>query len=195
MPNNIIENTFGVLGPDILTQQLVAPILPSMVANRTFAKGDLFIVNSTLYKATTAIAVGDTIAVGTNCSLASTVVEELQGMIEDSINDTSLLLNSSIRQFPTISNGSNYATNSTWYYKIGTRVFVNISVKSLTANSEKVIFTLPVGYRPVASMNYRGKGMSASEPTDVEVASNGNVYVRTGTSSICFMSLTFDAFN
>ena len=110
-------------------------------------------------------------------------------------NNASLLLNSSIAQYPTITNATNYSTNSTFYYKVGTRVYVNISVKDLTANTEKNIFTLPTGYRPLKAVNYRAKGSGASTPTDVEIATNGAVSVRTGTSSICFASVTFDAFS
>jgi len=86
MPNNIIEQDFSSLGVDVVTQQLIAPVMLGMVANQVFSIGDEFIVNSTLYKATKAIAIGDTISVGTgandNCVVADTVTQQANDLIE-----------------------------------------------------------------------------------------------------------------
>ena len=47
-----------------------------MVANSSIANGAYFQIANTLYKATTAIATGETIAPGTNC-VTTSIVEAL----------------------------------------------------------------------------------------------------------------------
>lgn len=49
---------------------------PGMTATKNYAIGDFIVVGKSLYKATAAIATGETIAPGTNCT-ATTVVEQL----------------------------------------------------------------------------------------------------------------------
>ena len=82
---SMITEEFGVIPPDIQTQMLIAPVMGEMIATRAFAIGEQFIVNSTLYKATKAIAIGDTISVGTgandNCILSDSITQQLDGVI------------------------------------------------------------------------------------------------------------------
>ena len=73
---SIIRQDYGNLA-DMATQQLLAPIFPTLVATKAVSKDGLFIINNTLYKATANIAQDAQIVVGTNASLASTVSEEL----------------------------------------------------------------------------------------------------------------------
>ena len=79
---SMITEEFGVIPPDIETQMLIAPVMGEMIATQAFAIGEQFIVNSTLYKATKAIAIGDTISVGTgandNCVLSDTIAQQLK---------------------------------------------------------------------------------------------------------------------
>ena len=79
----IIKQDYGSLGNDVQTQMLIAPVLSEMVATQAFAIGEQFIVNNTLYKATKAIAIGDTISVGTsasdNCVLSDSITQQIKG--------------------------------------------------------------------------------------------------------------------
>lgn len=62
---------------DMTTQHMLAPIFSGLKAEKALSKGDLFIINDTLYKATANIALNATITIGTNAELASTISEEL----------------------------------------------------------------------------------------------------------------------
>lgn len=79
---SIIKQEYGSF-TDVETQQMLAPILYSLIANRDFAVGDLFIFQNKLYKAIKAISTTDPIVIGDgtdpsdNATAASTVSEEL----------------------------------------------------------------------------------------------------------------------
>ena len=75
---SIIRQDYGNLA-DMATQQLLAPIFPTLVATKAVSKDGLFIINNTLYKATADIVQNAQIVVGTNAALASTMAEELMG--------------------------------------------------------------------------------------------------------------------
>ena len=83
----IIKQEYGSF-TDVETQQMLAPILYSLIADRNFAIGDLFIYQNKLYKAIKAISTTDPIVIGDgtdpsdNATAASTVSEELIGQIE-----------------------------------------------------------------------------------------------------------------
>lgn len=78
---SMITEEFGVIPPDVQSQMLIAPVMGEMIATQAFAIGEQFIVNSTLYKATKAIAIGDTISVGTgandNCIISPTISQQI----------------------------------------------------------------------------------------------------------------------
>lgn len=78
---SMITELFGQIPNDIETQMLIAPVLSEMIATQAFAINDQFIVNNTLYKATKAIAIGDTISVGTstndNCVLSDSITQQM----------------------------------------------------------------------------------------------------------------------
>ena len=52
---------------------------PGMIATKNYASGDFIIVGKSLYKATAAIATGEAITPGTNCT-ATTVIEQLDAI-------------------------------------------------------------------------------------------------------------------
>lgn len=58
----------------------IAPIEPTTTAAHTHAVGDVFYLNGTKVKCTTAISVGDTIAIGTNVEEADDVESEIQAL-------------------------------------------------------------------------------------------------------------------
>jgi len=78
---SIIKQEYGSF-TDVETQQMLAPILYSLIADRDFAIGDLFIFQNKLYKAIKAISTTDPIVIGDgtdpsdNATAASTVAEE-----------------------------------------------------------------------------------------------------------------------
>lgn len=59
-------------------QETVAAVEASATAVNAYAIGEQFVLNDTLYTATAAIAVGDTIAEGTNCKKSGSLVEQLK---------------------------------------------------------------------------------------------------------------------
>ena len=91
---SIIRQDYGGIGTDIVTQQLIAPVLADMVADRAFAVGEQFIVDSVLYKATSAIAQNDPLVIGTNCELADSITQQIVsmtgGLVTESYPTTSI---------------------------------------------------------------------------------------------------------
>ena len=76
---SIIRQDYGVLGTDTQTQQLIAPVLTKMKADRAFSKGDQFIVDSVLYKITAdTVASGADLVVGTNCAVSDTITQQIK---------------------------------------------------------------------------------------------------------------------
>ena len=116
---------------------------------------------------------------------------------ENPINDASLLLSQTIRKVPTLNYGT-IADNGTFYYKIGTRVHVNIAVMGLGSLSTSVVlFTLPAGYRPssfITYSGYTGSHNTASEAPKGFVDSAGNVTYDPTPSGTVYASVEFDAF-
>lgn len=116
---------------------------------------------------------------------------------ENPINDASLLLSQTIRKVPTLNRGT-ISDNGTFYYKIGTRVHVNIAVVGLgSISSATILFTLPAGYRPsnfIAYSGYTGSHNTASEAPKGFVDSAGNVTYDPTPSGAVFASVEFDAF-
>ena len=64
-----------MMGSDRATQKLIAPIQEDLTAVQAYAVGEMFIFNNVLYKATSAISLGDTIAIGTNADVAGTIAD------------------------------------------------------------------------------------------------------------------------
>lgn len=85
----IIRQDYGQM-TDVITQQLIAPVLGAMVADRNFTIGDQFIVNNTLYKITAAtVASGTDLVVGTNCAVSDTITQQMKDTVMASITATS----------------------------------------------------------------------------------------------------------
>lgn len=155
MSNNVIRQDYGSLENDVQTQMLIAPVLAEMVATQTFAIGDRFIVNNTLYKATKAIAIGDTISVGTsasdNCVLSDMITQQ-------------------IKVTPWMS-----LVSGVIYRKVGNIVFISISGVSASPGVTN-LGTLPKGYRPTNTIRFVTWG-SSSPSTGTGIY--GAVYVLT----------------
>lgn len=59
-------------------QQSIATIQTTFTASKNYAVGEQFVYNGLLYKATTTIAQGGTITIGSNCALADNVTEQIR---------------------------------------------------------------------------------------------------------------------
>lgn len=58
-------------------EQMIAPVETSTTASQSYAIGEQFILNGTLYTATAAITAGGTITIGGNCTASDTVTEQI----------------------------------------------------------------------------------------------------------------------
>ena len=58
-------------------EQMIAPVETSTTASQTYAIGEQFILNGTLYTATANITAGGTITIGGNCTASDTVTEQI----------------------------------------------------------------------------------------------------------------------
>lgn len=58
-------------------EQMIAPVETSTTASQSYAIGEQFILNGTLYTATAAITAGGTITVNGNCTASDTVTEQI----------------------------------------------------------------------------------------------------------------------
>ena len=63
-------------------ESLVAPIETSSTASQAYSIGDQFIYNGLLYKATAAISSGGTITPNGNCTVADSVVNQINNLIK-----------------------------------------------------------------------------------------------------------------
>ena len=73
-----VQGALDELFDDKLDETVVAPVETSTTASQAYSSGDQFIYNGKLYEATASIASGGTITIGTNCKLASTLVEQMK---------------------------------------------------------------------------------------------------------------------
>lgn len=103
-------------------------------ATATHAVGDLIVWNSQLYKVISAIAVGETLSVGTNVAETS-VGDEITTTSSETIS-------------PTLGTGSIYC------YRSGNTVTVKFSANGVTATTSQAIATLPAKYRPKVEMDF-----------------------------------------
>lgn len=81
----MLDTVRNIISSDATTQEMIAPVIDTLVATKAWSVGEEFIYAGTLYKVTTAIAVGDTIVVSgssANCELADTVTEQIVSMRE-----------------------------------------------------------------------------------------------------------------
>lgn len=94
------------------------------------------------------------------------------------VNDASITCKAK-KIVPTLLKGGHQASfGGCYYYKIGSTVYVHIGVNGLTVNEYTTIFNVPEGYRPGHFVCNIGGGHTSSTQAIGEVASNGNVSVR-----------------
>lgn len=69
--------TNGQGGGGSSVEQMIAPVEASTTASQSYAIGEQFILNGTLYTATAAITAGGTITIGGNCTASDSVTEQI----------------------------------------------------------------------------------------------------------------------
>ena len=74
----MLNTARNIISSDATTQKMIAPVINTLVATKTWSVGDEFIYAGVLYKVISAIAIGDTIVLGSggNADTASTISEE-----------------------------------------------------------------------------------------------------------------------
>ena len=164
----MLEADYSALGVDRATQELIAPVLLHMVADRAFAVGDQFICQSTLYKITTAVTLGTTLTVGTNCELSDTITQQIPK--EDTWHQfdvyTGIFYKKSLGVVTIVFNNQSFDTNT-----------------NITLTGE-----LPAGYRPTYNCNFMMCGSSIANTAICIVYTTGKllIYV-TGSSTTNLM--------
>ena len=138
-------------------------------------------------------------AIGTLSSLNTTNKSNLVSAINEvdkncKINDETILgTNEIIEITPLV--GQNYSNyGNTYYYKVGSIVYLHIGLKGLTANAENVIFTLPAGYRPRGYACGIGVSDNLSSTAVAQIASNGVINIRPS-SAYALIDISFVSFN
>ena len=138
-------------------------------------------------------------AIGNLSSLNTTNKNNLVGAINEvdkncKINDETILgTNEIIEITPLVGqNHSNYG--NTYYYKVGSIVYLHIGLKGLTANTENVIFTLPSGYRPRGYVSGYGISDNLSSTAVTQISKNGDINIRPS-SAYALIDISFVAMN
>lgn len=95
---------------------------------------------------------------------------------------------------PTLTTGTEMTSyGGVYYYKIGSRVHINIGVSGLSSNVAALLFTLPVGYRPNHTVGNIGTGSTIGNYGRVRVESNGEVSISANAAQACAY-IDFDVF-
>lgn len=160
---------------------------------RVTVNGDLFIAdsdgNNEINVRESLGESGDTLPIGAIVDYDGDTVPDGY----ESVDETSINLNTSIIHQVTPTNGSNYASyGNTYYYKVGSRVHVHIGI-SLSATSYTVILTLPTGYRPMIRSAFAGIGSGLDTFVGIQVETNGDIAVITK-SGYVMADFDFDTF-
>lgn len=86
---------------------------------------------------------------------------------------------------------SNYANyGGSYYEKYGNIVHVHVGVSGLTANTSKVIYTLPSGYIPATPIFGHGTGGSWNNLGYVQIQTNGQIFVESA-GTYCGADVTY----
>ena len=115
----------------------------------------------------------------------------------ETINSTSEVLSNSILNRPSsYPSGMTSSNKNTWYYKIGSKVILNVGVyytNTATVMSTAVtLFTLPTGYRPPTTLVLKACGYSFANNAILQVKTDGSV-VATSVDNGIYGHLEFDA--
>ena len=120
------------------------------------------------------------------------------------INDNAKKLPSTVVNIPTLATGyvnynnPNNDRKGTYYYKVGTRVFVSLGAtnsNTSTVISNVVLFTLPAGYRPYNKIwgIIGGSNFNQFKKATVTIDTDGSVLIYSENHGV-FGHIEFDAF-
>lgn len=75
--------------------------------------------------------------------------------------------------------GSNYNNyGKTYYYKVGSIVYLHIGMEGLTQGASNIIYTLPSGYRPRGYVLGYGISDNLSSTAVAQIAADGTITIR-----------------
>ena len=91
--------------------------------------------------------------------------------------------------------GSNYNNyGNTYYYKVGSIVYLHIGMAGLTPGSSNIIYTLPSGYRPRGYAVGYGLSDNLSSTATAQISSDGTITIRPS-SKYALIDTSFVSFN
>ena len=133
-------------------------------ATNAISSGEYVIWKGAVYTADSNIAVGTTLVdSGTGKNLTACTKGGLNSVYSSLNSNLSALTSPTVwadwNSLTPLYNSSSW--NGSFYTKVGKIVFLEISVKELTANTNAVIAQLPTGYRPLMSIEWDGFGGNA----------------------------------
>lgn len=87
----MLNTARNIISSDATTQQMIAPVIDTLVATKNYSIGEEFIYVGTLYKVISVISVGDTIVLGSggNADTAETVTEQIRRYSERGLKKAS----------------------------------------------------------------------------------------------------------
>jgi hypothetical protein len=151
------------------------------VSTHAYTIGDYFIYNDVLYKATAAIAIGDTIVPNTNCSATNVTseikvinadIDEVKSDLTDLETNVSKnkLENSSVVNLFNYSSSNKYTAPSDGYVCIGVNTASGYGAVIIQGSNEEHLFTLNVreGYEAVSVFVRKGMKIYPGEASAVE---------------------------
>ena len=165
---------------DKAEKTMLAPVETTNSASRSYAKGEYFVYNNVLCCATTAIAAGGTIAIGTNCATAP-VGGELKSL-RDALTPTNLSPQLVM-----------YVTYTTRYLvKIGHIVIFEMVIPSAASGITKVC-TIPAEACPAMAVALSvSRGISTDRVGVCEglTGTSGDLYIHLGSAASGAVNIT-----
>ncbi len=124
------------------------------------------------------------------------ILDSLKKVVERMI--TRYAMNGSEWTYPGLLNAwQNYGTpypGASYRKDSGELIYLSGGVKDGTPGATSVIFELPTGYRPNATLRFVVSSDSATDPAHVEVNLNGQVIIVTGSTTLTNLDgITFRA--
>ena len=159
----------------------LAPIEATTTASRSYLVGDYLMLQGEFYKVVSAIAIGDTLTVGTN--IQSTTVGDAIVEVDEKFKTE------------TISNiftpDSGITVNTIDAYKIGNEIHLTLSVNASTAMTEGFIGSIASQYMPSGSTvpvavgaglaRKTSMGAGTTYPLGCWLSTNSKIYIKNTT--------------
>jgi hypothetical protein len=136
-PAEGVNWTLFIEEPTNLVERIIAPVETNPATN-AYAVGKQLIFNGLLCKATSVIAVGDTLAVGTNLALSDNVVEQIYSLNQGLTNSLANISHENLLDNPwfTVNQRGIDSTTETW-----TQNIIGVDRWKNFSNTKKLILT------------------------------------------------------